>query len=272
MTPDPHPTNQTDRDTALPPPSREELQAELLDLPEEPPPPPSAPGQTGLDALIEKAVRYVRAKRGGDLMAILLVGSGARRALTRHSDLDLIAVVKGQDEGEDTVRVADRTVEVRYRAQKNMEQDLAHNRRLPPLLRRARVLFELEAVGARLVDKANQRFRQGPPPLTIHEKIRLKATCHHWLGKAEDLGHHQAVAQYLLAIFFEEAIEAFFCLRGFWLTAPADVVRFVATRDKAVGEAAEQFLTATALPDRIAAGRRLFGAIFQDVPNPQRID
>lgn len=272
MTSDPQPSNQADQDTAPIPPSREELQAELLDIPDEPQAPPSAPEPTGFDSLLEKAVRYVRAKRGGDLMAIILVGSGARRALTPHSDLDLIAVVKGQDEGEDTVRIADRTVEVRYRAQKNMEQDLAHNPRLPPLLRRGRILFELEAAGTRLVDKANQRFRQGPPPASIHEKIRLKATCHHWLGKAEDLAQNQAAAQYLLAIFFEEAIEAFFRLRGFWLTAPADTLRFVSTRDKMVGEAAEQFLTAGSLPDRIAAGRRLFGAIFQDVPNPQRVD
>lgn len=269
----------TDNQSSPPPsgtapelPTREELQRELLEIPDEPQAPPSSPEQVSLEAVLATAVRYVRAKRGGDLMALILVGSGARRALTPHSDVDLIAVVKGPDEGEETVRIGDRMIEVRYRAQKNMEQDLVHAPRLPPLLRKGRILFELEAAGVRLVDKANQRFRQGPPPANVHEKIRLKADCLHWLGKAEDLRHNPAVAQHLLGLFFEDVLQAFFRLRGFWLTAPAEMLRFVSTRDPAVGEAAERFLTAPALTDRLAAGRQLAGLVFQDVPNPQRID
>ncbi len=258
--------------TAPETPTREELQAELLEIPEEAPGPPAPPEQPSLEAILQIAVRYVRGKRGGDLVAVILVGSGARRALTAHSDLDLIAVVKGQDEGEETVRIAERVVEIRYRAQKNMEQDLAHSPRLPPLLRKGRILFELEGAGTRLVERANQRFRQGPPLPSMHEKIRLKAECLHWLGKAEDLSHQPAVAQYLLGIFFEEVLQAFFRLRGYWLTAPADMLRFVATRDRAIGDAAERVLTAPLLADRIAAGQQLAGWVFQDVPNPQRID
>src|SRR2546422_8318445 len=47
--------------------------------------------------VIAKAVRYVKAKRGGDLAAIILVGSAARDAMTSHSDVDLLVLVLGSD-------------------------------------------------------------------------------------------------------------------------------------------------------------------------------
>lgn len=205
-------------------------------------------------------------------MAVILVGSGARRALTSHSDLDFIALITGQDEGEETFRVADREVEVRYRSYKAVEQEVAHVPRLPPLLRKGRVLFELEGAGAKLVERANQRFRQGPPPASLNDKIRLKVGCLHWLGKAEDLLDHPATAQYLLGLFLEDLLQAFFRLRGFWLTAPADMLRFVASRDSAVGELLERFLSAPTLSERLSLGRQLATQVFKDVPNPPRVD
>src|SRR5574341_1609599 len=83
-------------------PSREELQAELLDIPDQPEPSPRAEQshQPNLDQILGTVLRYVRGKRGGDLMAVILVGSGARRDLTQHSDLDFIVLIKGQDEGQ----------------------------------------------------------------------------------------------------------------------------------------------------------------------------
>src|SRR5207249_5643305 len=65
-------------------PTRDELQAELLDIPE-PPEQPAVPVPPGQEDLLAAALRYVRGKRGGDLLAVILVGSGARRALTPHS-------------------------------------------------------------------------------------------------------------------------------------------------------------------------------------------
>lgn len=253
------------------PPTRDELLAELLDIPE-PPEQPASPAPPGQEELIAAALRYVRGKRGGDLLAVILVGSGARRALTSHSDLDFIALITGQDEGEETFRVADREVEVRYRGYKAVEQEIMHVPRLPPLLRKGRVLFELEGAGAKLVERANQRFRQGPPPASLNEKIRLKVGCLHWLGKAEDLQHQPATAHYLLGLFVEDLVQAFFRLRGFWLTAPADVLRFVASRDGAVGELLDRFLTAPTLSERLGLGRQLVNQIFRDVPNPPRVD
>src|SRR5881628_444330 len=192
-------------------PNREELNAELREVPEPPEQPPSIE-PPGFEQILASALRYVRGKRGGDLLAVILVGSGARRALTPHSDLDFIALFAGQDEGEETIRVSDRTVEVRYRGFKAVEQEITHIPRLPPLLRKARVLFELEGAGAKLVERANQRFRQGPSPAGLNEKIRLKVGCLHRLGKAEDLTHQPATAQYLLGMFVEDLLQAFFRL------------------------------------------------------------
>jgi predicted nucleotidyltransferase len=255
-------------------PSREELQAELLDVPDEPEQPKQGEpsGQTHLEQILGSVLRYVRGKRGGDLLAAILVGSGARRALTPHSDLDVIAVIKGQDEGQEMIRVSDRLIEIRYRGHKAVEQELGQVLRLPPLLRKGRVLFEHEAAGTKLLEKAQQRFRSGPPPLSMHEKIRLKAECLHWLGKAEDLSQQTATAQYLLGIFLESLLEAFFRLRGFWPTAPSDTLRFVMSRDTAAGELLDRFMTTPTLPDRLALARDLTDRIFADVPNPPRVD
>jgi len=255
-------------------PSREELQAELLDVPDElEPPKEDAPSnQIHLEQVLGSVLRHVRGKRGGDLLAAILVGSGARRALTPHSDLDVIVLIKGQDESQEMIRVADRLVEIRYRGHKAVEQELERVLRLPPLLRKGRVLFEHEATGSKLLEKAQQRFRSGPPPLSMHEKIRFKAECLHWLGKAEDLSHQPATAQYLLGIFLESLLQAFFRLRGFWPTSPADTIRFITSRDAAIGELLDRFLTAPTLPDRLALARELTNRIFQDIPHPPRVD
>jgi len=254
------------------PPTREELNAELLPVPEPPELPPT-PEPPGTDNIITHALGHVRGKRGGDLVAVLLAGSGARRALTAHSDLDFIVLVKGHDEGQDIIRIADRLVDIRYWSAEAVEEDLSHSTRLPPLLRKARVLFELDAVGSKLLDKAQQRFRQGPPQPGMHEKIRLKAECLHWLGKAEDLtGSQPATAEYLLATFFEELLQAFFRIRGLWPTAPVDMMRFAASRDGAFGDLLERFQGAPTTAARLDVARQLAQQLFKDIPNPQRVD
>jgi hypothetical protein len=106
----------------------------------------------------------------------------------------------------------------------------------------------------------------------MNEQIRLKAQCFHWLGKAQDLADKPATAQYLLLNFFEDFVNAFFRLRGLWLTAPIDVPRFIASRDAGLGELAGHFLVATTLPERLNCGRDMVNLLFKDVPNPARID
>lgn len=258
-------------DQIAPMPSREELQAELLNIPELPEQ-PSPREPPSLDHILAVAVRHIRGRRGADLVSIILVGSGARRALTPHSNLNLIALVKGQDEGEEIVRIAERIAEIRYRGHKAVEQELPHALRLPPLLRKGRVLFDYEAIGAKLVERANQRFRQGPPPAGLNEKIRLKAECLHRLGKAEDLVHHPATTHYLLGRFLEDLLQAFFRLRGYWPTTPADMLRFIASRDAELGALLDRFMNTTAIPERVSLGRQLVDLIFKDIPNPARID
>ena len=78
--------------------------------------------------------------------------------------------------------------------------------------------------------------------------------------------------QYLLMNFFEDFVNAFFRLRGLWLTSPVDVPRFIASRDAALGELAGHFLVATTLPERLNCGRDMVNLLFKDVPNPARID
>jgi len=262
--------NPSSPDTQVPP-TREELNAELLPVPEPPEQPPT-PEPPGTDKIIEHALGHVRGKRGGDLVAVLLVGSGARRTLTAHSDLDFIVLVKGHDEGQDMIRIADRLVDIRYWSAQAVEEELSHSPRLPPLLRKARVLFEHDAVGTILIDKAQQRFSQGPPQAGMHEKIRLKAECLHWLGKAEDLMNQPATAEYLLATFFEELLQAFFRIRGLWLTAPVDMMRFAASRDGAFGDLLDRFQGAPTTAARLDAARQLAQQLFKDIPNPQRVD
>lgn len=252
-------------------PTRDELQAELLEVPESEVEPKSIE-PPALDKILGTALRHIRGNRGGDLMAVLLVGSGARRSFTPHSDIDLIAVIKGEEEREEIVRIADRVVEIRYRGQKAVEQELPYAPRLPPLLRRGRVLFEHEAVGTKLIDRAAHRFRQGPPPAGMNEKIRLKAQCLHWLGKAEDLVGQPPAAQYLLGIFLEDFVHAFFRLRGFWLTSPADTLRFISSRDSEMGDRLARFTTTPTLTERIHLGHQLADLLFTETPNPSRID
>jgi predicted nucleotidyltransferase len=259
-------------ETLLQQPTREELNAELLPVPEPPELPPT-PEPPGTDKIIEHALGHVRGKRGGDLAAVLLAGSGARRALTSHSDLDFIVLVKGHEEGQEVIRIADRHVDIRYWSARAVEEDLSQSLRLPPLLRKARVLFEHDATGTKLLDKAQQRFRKGPPQAGMHEKIRLKADCFHWLGKAEDLlGSQPATAEYLLAGFFEELLQAFFRIRGLWPTAPVDMMRFAASRDEAFGSLLERFQGAPTTAARLDLGRQLAQHLFKDIPNPQRVD
>lgn len=258
-------------ETVPAPPSREELQAELAPLPE-PLPPPEASLPPDTEVILEVALRHIRGKRGGDLVGIVLVGSGARRALTPHSDLDLIALVKSQPEGDEIVRVSERQVDIRYREIKAVEEEIPCTPRLPGLLRKARVLYDVEGAATRLRDKAQQAFRQGVPPPSISERIRLKADCLHWLGKAEDLKHDLPAAQYVFNGFLDCALHAFFRLRGFWPTAPAETVRFVAARDEVLGAILEAAICASPFEARLAAGQKFAALLFHDVPNPQRID
>ncbi len=254
-----------------PVPSRDELNAELLPVPE----PPDQPAETqppGFDEVLDATLRHIKGKRGGDLVAAILVGSAARHMMTAHSDVDMIAVVKGEEEREELVRVGDRTVEILYRGQRLIEEDLRSSLRLTPLLRKARVLFELEGAGGRLVGAAQDRFRQGPPRPSLWEQIRLRSECEHWLGKAEDLQRKPATALFLLGLFFDQYLSAAYRLRGLWPTAPVDMIRFLASRDQALGSLIEQFQLAPTVADKLRFGRQLTDLLVKDVPHPARID
>jgi len=245
----------------------------------EPPPPTDAAPAPAKDEsaaettqVIAKAVRYVKAKRGGDLAAIILAGSAARDAMTSHSDVDLLVLVLGSDNSHELVRILSRIVEIRYLGMSEAEEQVNTSPRLPIILRKARVLYELEAAGSQFLQKAHVRFRQGPPASTIHEKIRLRATVLHWLGKAEDQQADPAIARHLLSIFLDEAMSAFYQLRGLWPASPVEHLRFISQRDQVMGDLLQQAFTATDLVDQLATARRIADHLFKDIPAPARID
>src|SRR5205085_10618029 len=103
-------------------PTREELNAELLAVPE-PPEQPEQPAPPGFEEGLERALRHVRGRRGGDLVGVILVGSGARKAITPHSDIDLVALVKGDADGHEILRVGERLADIRYRGHMQMEEE-----------------------------------------------------------------------------------------------------------------------------------------------------
>ncbi len=222
--------------------------------------------------VIAKAVGYVRAKRGGDLAAIILAGSAARDAMTSHSDVDLLALVLGADNGHELVRILTRIVEIRYLGVAEAEEQVKTSPRMPIILRKAHVLYELEAAGSQLLQKAHARFRQGPPSLTIHEKIRLRTTVLHWMGKAEDYQADPAIARHLLSIFLDEAMSAFYQLRGFWPASPVEHLRFISQRDHALGDLLQQAFTVPDLSGQLSTARRIADYLFKDIPAPARID
>ncbi len=260
-----------DSHVSAPIPTREELNAELLEVPE-PPEQPATPEPPGFDDSVAIALKHIRGRRGGDLVGILMVGSGARRAITPHSDIDLIALVKGDREGHEILRAGERLVDIRYYGYKLVEDELAYSFVLPSILRKARILHDHDGTSATLVEKASQRFRKGPPPTSMNEQIRIKAECLHWLGKAQDVLDKPALAQYLLNTFFEESTQAFFRIRGFWLTAPVDIHRFMSSREPALADLAARFLLASNVADQLNFGRQFADLLFKDIPNPARID
>jgi len=232
-------------------------------------PPPSPPE---LEQVTAKAVRYIKAKRGGDLAAIVLTGSATRQALMPHSDVNLMVLVRGTEGRHELVRIQDRIVEIRYLGLASAEEQLKASLRLPATLRKARVLFEFEAAGSRYLEQAQTRFRQGTPSLTLHEKIRLRSDALHWLGKAEDHREQPGMAQYLFSIYLDECINAFYYLRGFWLPSAKESLRFLGQRDPALGDLLQQALVAPELPLRLELGRRIAEHLFKEIPSPARID
>src|SRR5215475_1078641 len=61
-------------------PTREELNAEILEVPE-PPEQPEAINEPAYEDIVAVALRHVRGRRGGALVTVILVASRARRAV-----------------------------------------------------------------------------------------------------------------------------------------------------------------------------------------------
>src|SRR4029079_19394873 len=184
-------------------PTKEELQSELAPVPE-PLEPPEPPNEPAYEEIVTLALRHAKGRRGVALVRVLCVCWGARRAVTTHSDVDLVVLVKGQADAHEIVRVADRLADIRYWGHKDVEEELCYPARLPALLRKPRILRDHDAIGAKLIERASHRFRQGPSPANMNEQIRLKAACFHWLGQGQDVAGNAEAAPPLVLRFFQD--------------------------------------------------------------------
>jgi len=236
------------------------------------PPTPAEESAAHIDQIIAKAIRYIKAKRGGDLAAILLAGSAAQEALRAHSDVDVVVLVRGTESSHELVRVLDRIIEIRYLDLASAEEQIRTSPRCPVILCTARVLFEFETAGSHLLEQARARFRQGPQPLTLYEKIRLRTECLHWLGKAEDHHTHPALARYLFSVYFDECLRAFYQLRGLWPASPTESLQFIGQRDSALGELLKRALVAPDVTAQLVVGHQIAEHLFKEIPSPARID
>jgi len=72
--------------------------------------------------------------------------------------------VKGQADGHEIVRVADRLADIRYRGHQELEETSPTRRASRSLLRKARILFDHDSIGTRLIERANPTVPTGAAP------------------------------------------------------------------------------------------------------------
>ncbi|MDR4472723.1 MAG: hypothetical protein MRJ92_08780 [Nitrospira sp.] len=131
-------------------------------------------------------------------------------------------LVEGPADAQEMIRVGDRLVDIRYSGTKRRDHLFDPSGTIAP---EGTVLYDHDDIAAQLIAKAAQRFRQGPPAAGIHERIRLKAECLHWLGKVEDLRDRPQQPNISCNCSLKNCVSAFFRLRGLWFTAPVDTLR-----------------------------------------------
>ena len=239
---------------------------------------PSLPGwiadEVGdeLNDILPIAIRHVKAKRGGDLLGIIMPAVDSHARSKRRGKSSLLVIVKGDERDAQWIRVKRHLIEISYRSQKEIEEELQTSLHLPPLLRKARVLFERDGVASKICDTIAKRFRHGPPHPSINEKIHLKAECYHWLGKIQEAADYPDRARYLLPAFIDQIVVAWFRLRGLWHVSVSEELQFILARDKAVGEGLRDIWNEHDMRKQIELAQRIAAHVLKDVPWPARID
>ncbi len=218
------------------------------------------------------AMRYVKAKRGGDMLGIILPTLDPDTRSRRKGKLSLLVIIKGEERNAQWIRVKRHMIQIFYRGQKGFEEEVQTSLSLPPLLRKARVLFERDGVASKICDMTAKRFRQGPPSPSINEKIHLKAECYHWLGKIQEATDHPDRARYILPAFIDQIVVSWFCLRGLWHVSASSELQFILSRDKATGEGLGDIWKENDIRKQIELAQQIAAHVLKDVPWPARID
>ena len=225
-----------------------------------------------LTEILPIAMRYVKAKRGGDMLGIILPTLDPDTRSRRKGKLSLLVIIKGEERNAQWIRVKRHMIQIFYRGQKGFEEEVQTSLSIPPLLRKARVLFERDGVASKICDMAAKRFRQGPPSPSINEKIHLKAECYHWLGKIQEATDHPDRARYILPAFIDQIVVSWFRLRGLWQVSASAELQFILTRDKATGEGLRDIWKGNDIRKQIELAQQIAAHVLKDVPWPARID
>jgi len=225
-----------------------------------------------LSELLPIAIRHIKAKRGGDLLGIIMPALDPDARSKRKGKISLLVIIKGEERDAQWIRVKRHLIEISYRGQKGFEEDLQVSLHIPPLLRKARVLFERDGIASRICDMTGKRFRHGPPHPSINEKIHLKAECYHWLGKIQEVTDHPDRARYILPAFLDQVVASWFRLHGLWQVSASEELQFISARDKALGVGLRDILTEHDMRKQVALAQRIAGHVLKDVPWPARID
>ena len=225
-----------------------------------------------LNEILPIAIRHVKAKRGGDLLGIIMPAGDPDVRSKRKGKLSLLVIIKGEERDAQWIRVKRHLIEISYRGQKGFEEEIQTSLHLPPLLRKARVLFERDSVASKICDMTAKRFRQGPPYPSINEKIHLKAECYHWLGKIQETTDRPDRARYILPAFVDQIVVSWFRLRGLWHVSVTEELQFISARDKALGEGLRDIWNKNDVMKQIALAQRIAAHVLKDVPWPARID
>ena len=225
-----------------------------------------------LNDILPIAIRHVKAKRGGDLLGIIMPTVDPDAQSKRRGKLSLLIIIKGDDWDAEWIRVKRQLIEIAYRGQKGFEEKLQTSMYLPQFLRKARVLFDRDGAASKICDMATKRFRQGPPHPSINEKIHLKAECYHWLGKIQEAANDPGRARSILPAFVDQIVISWFRLRGLWQVSVSDELQFISARDQALGEGLRDIWNEPDITKQVELAQRIASHMLKAVPWPARLD
>ncbi len=225
-----------------------------------------------LNVVLPMAIRHVKARRGGDLLGIILPSLDADTRLKRKGKTSLLVIIKGEEGDAQWIRIKQYMIHIFYRGQKGFEGEIQTSFSLPPLLRKARVLFERDGVASKICDMTARRFRQGPPHPSINEKIHLKAECYHWLGKIQGAAGQPDLARYILSAFIDQIVVSWFRLRALWHVSVSEEFQLILARDKALAEGIRDILVERDIQKQIELAQQIAIHVLKEVPWPARID